>query len=259
MKKKVVVFGDLPIATKVVSDLRERSNVSLEGVVIGNRNPLNADPWPDVPLLADYARLHSLREFRLAEFETFEPNRFDLALVCRYSRILRRSVLKCFAQGAVNFHGGLLPEMGGLYSACHAILLGHEKAGGTLHYIDDGIDTGAIVKRAEFAIGKHDTSFDVFQKTQLALFDAYLEMIDSILAGCAPKMKQCALIKNGVTRRYLDKTSLDGKKLIQLGDDPKTIDRIVRAFDFPGHEPAFAFVEGRKVFFSTRRFFENER
>ena len=38
MKKKVVVFGDLPIATKITKDLISRNNVNLIGVVLSKKN-----------------------------------------------------------------------------------------------------------------------------------------------------------------------------------------------------------------------------
>ena len=38
MKKKVVVFGDLPIATKITKDLISRNDVNLIGVVLSKKN-----------------------------------------------------------------------------------------------------------------------------------------------------------------------------------------------------------------------------
>ena len=58
--KKVIVFGDLPIATKVVKFIRKNLKMELVGVVIGNENPKNNDPWED-EILIDYARKENIK------------------------------------------------------------------------------------------------------------------------------------------------------------------------------------------------------
>jgi hypothetical protein len=54
-KIKIILFGDLPISTKICKYLIDHDNVDLLGVVIGNKKPINNDPWDDVPLLEEYA------------------------------------------------------------------------------------------------------------------------------------------------------------------------------------------------------------
>ena len=48
MKKKVIVFGDLPIATKVTIDLLKRKDVKLLGVVTSGKKFNNNDPWENL-------------------------------------------------------------------------------------------------------------------------------------------------------------------------------------------------------------------
>ena len=56
MKKKVVVFGDLPIATKITKDLISRNNVNLIGVVLSKKKFNNNDPWKNTQCLSEFAK-----------------------------------------------------------------------------------------------------------------------------------------------------------------------------------------------------------
>lgn len=250
------MFGDLPIATKVVIDLLVRQNVELLGVVIGKDSPNSVDPWTDAPALADYAVAAGLRRFTHLEIEESEEL-IDLGFTCRYSKILSPGLINKFRNGIVNFHGGLLPEMRGLFSSCHSILLGHRVGGGTLHYLDSGVDTGDIIRLAEFEITDDDTSVSIFQKTQQALLDAYLEVIADLLNGTAIRIPQAQLSADRLLNNYFDKHSLEGKKEISLQTPPDEIQRVVRAFDHPHHEPAYMYVAGYKIYLTTQRFFED--
>ena len=93
--KKVIVFGDLPIATKIVQFLKTLDDVEI-GVVIGNTNPHNNDPW-DVPCLFDYVQFKNIPTYTLDSLAAkFEDNELNLGLSCRFSKILKENVISKF-------------------------------------------------------------------------------------------------------------------------------------------------------------------
>lgn len=63
--------------------------------------------------------------------------------------ILRKSLLQVPRLGVLNAHLGLLPEIRGM-SSPEWSLLKDVPAGVTIHYIDEGIDTGPVLQRCEF-------------------------------------------------------------------------------------------------------------
>ena len=143
-----------------------------------------------------------------------------------------------------------MPEFAGLYSVNHTILSGSKIGGGTIHYVDEGIDTGGIVRRCEVEINDDDTSYDLFQKTQIALEKNLEEVIPYALEGHLPTMSHEELIKKGYSSAYFDKHSLEGKKEVKI-EELHTLKatNIIRAFDFPGYEPAFFYdYKGCKVY-----------
>ena len=250
MKKKVIVFGDLPIATKVTLDLLKRKDVELIGVVTSGKKFNNNDPWQNIPTLNEFAKLNSIPIYNLKNLSSVKSN-LDIGFSCRFSEIFSFKIIKKFSQGIINFHGGLLPECAGLFSSCHSILLKHKKGGGTLHYVDSGVDTGNIIKRNEFKINSKDTSISVFKKTQVSLLKAYYEVVDSIISGNNISVSQKKFIAKGIKRNYFNKKSLKGKKKININSSKDDILRVVRAFDHPNHEPAYMKINGIKVYLST--------
>ena len=247
---RVVVFGDLPIATRIVQFLQTLNDVNIF-VVIGNKTPNNNDPWKETPLLYDYAHKCNLNVLTLSDIsEGYEDGYFTLGLSCRFSRIIKSEVLRKFKNGILNMHGGLLPEFGGLYSVNHTLLTHSKVGGGTIHYIDDNIDTGEIVRRCEFAVEETDTAYTLFQKTQEALEKTMKELIPLALKGKLDSVSHMEMQKRGYEKCYYDKHSLDGKKELKVSE-LGTVEAsfVIRAFDFPGYEPAYYINDcGKKVF-----------
>lgn len=254
-KKKVVVFGDLPIATKVVEYILENNGIELIGVVLGADNLHNNDPWKDVPLLKDFAKS---KDINILTFEDLKKNYskggLALGLSCRFSKIIKKDILDLFENGIINMHGGLLPEFAGLYSCNHTLLLNSSIGGGTLHYIDEGIDSGNIIKRCEFNIEDDDTGQSVFEKTQIVLFNGLIEILDDAVNGKIKSKSIKEYISEGHVSGYFDKNSIKDKKRVDLNKmDNATVLNVIRAFDFVGYEPAYMIINNKKIYLTIRR------
>ncbi len=253
MKHRVIVFGDLPIATKVVMWICSQPAIELIGVVIGNKKPNNNDPWEDVPLLWQYSEQNAIRQLTLDEIRNMDDGEVDLGLVCRFGKIIKQDIIDKFRIGMINMHGGLLPEFAGLYSCNMSVLYGASVGGGTLHYIDAGIDTGDVLRRCEFNIEKDDTGYSVFQKTQKVLYENMIDIIPLVLNNAIQAIPMQDLLAKGHEHRYFNKESIGKQKKITEQDlvDPVMLLRKVRAFDFPGYEPAYYEVDGKRIYMRT--------
>jgi UDP-4-amino-4-deoxy-L-arabinose formyltransferase/UDP-glucuronic acid dehydrogenase (UDP-4-keto-hexauronic acid decarboxylating) len=78
--------------------------------------------------------------------------------------IFSEALLAVPARGAINFHPGPLPEYAGLHPGQWAIIHGETEFGVTMHYMEKGIDTGAILGLERFPIEANDTGLSVFLK-----------------------------------------------------------------------------------------------
>lgn len=80
-------------------------------------------------------------------------------LVCNagYLRILSPAFVRAFAGRAINIHPALLPAFPGLHAQRQALAAGVKIAGVTVHFVDEGVDTGPIVAQASVPVHDDDT------------------------------------------------------------------------------------------------------
>jgi len=88
----------------------------------------------------------------------------DVAVVTAYGKILPQDVLDAPRRGCVNVHASLLPRFRGAAPIQWAIAAGDEKSGVCLMQMDAGMDTGAVIDRAELPIAADDTSASLHDK-----------------------------------------------------------------------------------------------
>lgn len=92
----------------------------------------------------------------------------DIILVWSYPMILPASVLAVPRWGSLNLHMGLLPEYRGAHTLQWAIVNGEHETGVTLHYMDEGVDTGPMLARARIPIGSDDDVVSVLRACRAA-------------------------------------------------------------------------------------------
>jgi phosphoribosylglycinamide formyltransferase 1 len=88
-----------------------------------------------------------------------ELERRHVGLVCHagWMRILSPAYVRAFAGRALNVHPSLLPAFPGLHAQRQALDHGAKVAGATVHFVEEGVDTGPIVLQAAVAVEPTDT------------------------------------------------------------------------------------------------------
>src|SRR5690606_17203852 len=92
----------------------------------------------------------------------------DLVFVWSYPMILPREVIEIPRLGCINLHMGLLPQYRGVNGLKWALLNGEIETGVTLHYMDEGIDTGDMLARVSFPITDGDDLVSLMRKARHA-------------------------------------------------------------------------------------------
>ena len=249
---KVVIFGDLPLATKLAQFFLLKKEFVIKLVVIGNRNPNNNDPFKNTPLLEDFAIQNNIPiYYNFGEFKNLEKV-YDIGISARFSKLIPNFVLEKFKYGIVNLHGGLLPKFAGNNSCVHALIENSDIMGGTMHWIDETIDTGFIISKKEFKIGKFDTSFKLYQKTQIGLLEMAIDFFENYSFIDGPKEKSIYKYDKKDFKFYKKKDLLDKRDLSKYFNlkDFDTLYRNVRAFTFPGKEKSYIVQNNQKIFLS---------
>lgn len=74
-----------------------------------------------------------------------------------YMRIVGRAYLSRFPNRVVNIHPALLPSFPGLHGQRQALAHGVKVAGATVHFVDEGVDTGPIIVQEAVPVREDDT------------------------------------------------------------------------------------------------------
>ena len=72
-------------------------------------------------------------------------------------RILSNAFLKAFPNRVINLHPALLPAFPGLHPQRQALAHGVRVSGATVHFVDEGVDTGPVVLQAAVPVEPDDT------------------------------------------------------------------------------------------------------
>lgn len=83
----------------------------------------------------------------------------DVELVCLagYMRLLSPGFVAAFRDRILNVHPALLPAFRGLHAQSQALDHGAKVTGATIHFVDEGIDTGPILLQAAVPVLEDDT------------------------------------------------------------------------------------------------------
>lgn len=74
-----------------------------------------------------------------------QQEQIDFILLAGYMRLIGPTLLGAYEGKIVNIHPSLLPHFPGLDAIGQALDAGVSKTGVTVHYVDDGMDTGPII------------------------------------------------------------------------------------------------------------------
>lgn len=85
-----------------------------------------------------------------------------------FMRVIKSPLLHAFPQRIINLHPSLLPKYPGLHSIRRAFEGGETKTGCTVHWVDDTVDGGEIIKQSVVRIEKTDTLETLEEKVHAA-------------------------------------------------------------------------------------------
>src|ERR1700690_414257 len=81
----------------------------------------------------------------------------DLVILAGFMRIVGKPLIEAFPNRIMNIHPALLPAFPGLHSQKQAVDYGVRVSGCTVHFVDEGMDTGPIIIQAAVVVSPDDT------------------------------------------------------------------------------------------------------
>ena len=109
--------------------------------------------------------------------------RVDLVVLAGFMRVLKGDILRAFEGRIVNIHPSLLPCFPGLESWRQALDHGVKVAGCTVHFVDAGVDSGAIIGQTAVPVLDGDTAETLHQRIHAAEHELYPRCVAAIARG----------------------------------------------------------------------------
>ena len=89
--------------------------------------------------------------------KTLEEKKIDLVVLAGYMRILSPYFIRTYKNKIINIHPALLPSFPGLHAQRQAVKYGVKVSGCTVHFVDEGVDSGPIVLQRAVEVKDDDT------------------------------------------------------------------------------------------------------
>ena len=112
-----------------------------------------------------------------------EEHDVNLIALAGFMRIVKDGLLNAYAGRMINIHPSLLPSFPGLDGGKQAFDYGVKYTGCTVHFVDAGVDTGAVINQRIIAIENDDTLESMMEKLHAQEHIAYPEALQWIAEG----------------------------------------------------------------------------
>lgn len=114
-------------------------------------------------------------------YEAVKQVRPDLCVISHFERLIKEPILSIPKLGFINLHPSLLPNYRGMAPQHWPIINGDKEAGITVHYVDEGTDTGDIIVQRLFPLSE-DMYVSDLQKIWMEHYKTIMvEAIDNII------------------------------------------------------------------------------
>ncbi|MCS3924348.1 phosphoribosylglycinamide formyltransferase [Methanosalsum natronophilum] len=99
----------------------------------------------------------SKKEYEKLLIENLQKRGIDLVLLAGYMRLLGNSFILQYKNKIMNIHPSLLPSFKGLDAQKQALEYGVKVSGCTVHFVDEGMDSGPIILQEAVKVCENDT------------------------------------------------------------------------------------------------------
>jgi len=215
MEKLRIVFMGTPEFAVGILDTIIKNDYDVVGVITAAYKPAGRGQKIKYSAVKEYALENNLTllqptnlkdESFLEELKALNAN---LQIVVAF-RMLPEVVWKMPKLGTFNLHASLLPNYRGAAPINWAIINGDAKTGVTTFFIDDKIDTGAIILSSETEIAPDETAGE--------LHDRLMQL------GCGTVLETLSLIENGKVVTSIQKDNPEIKTAYKLNKENCKID-----------------------------------
>ena len=179
---------------------------TLEGLIAAGHNVAAVFAQPDKPVGRKHiitpppvkvcAQSHGIAVYQPNTLRDGEAERLlseiapDAIVVVAYGKILPKEILEIPKYGCVNGHASLLPKYRGASPIQWCIVCGESSTGVTAMRMNEGMDTGDILKTAETQIGEEETAEELFERLSVITSELLVNTLADLEKGNITPIKQ---------------------------------------------------------------------
>ena len=147
------------------------NNPEAPGLKIAEKNKIPFYTWKNLSVLEEHVS------------ELVKIHNINLVVLAGFMRLLSKEFINSLPKySIINVHPSILPEFKGLNAIQQALESGAKSTGVTIHYVDEGIDTGEIIQQQSIKIDKYDTIRSLKKRLQALEHELFPKVIESILS-----------------------------------------------------------------------------
>ncbi len=223
--KKRILFVGIPDMAYIGIDGLLMAGVNIVGVM---------GPKKDHNMYGDFKNFIYSRGLNYIDFDeldepqliqTIKDLEVDAAVVCSYNYKVPKVLRDATKDGFLNVHPSLLPKYRGGNPYSRVIMNGEAETGVTVHFMDDGFDTGDIIAQKPYHIPAKATMGTIFNELNFIGIELLLQVLQMYETQDLPRIPQpkgTFISGNGLSDREL---------FINYEKTAEEIERFIRALN----------------------------
>ena len=161
LKLGILISGNGSNLQSIIDHIEKGSLKAIIKIVISN-NPdaygLTRAKKHGIPIVVlKNGDFKNKEDYDLELINILKNNSVDLVILAGFMRIITSTILNAFPQKIMNIHPALLPSFPGIHGQKQALEYGVKLSGCTVHFVDEGVDTGPIIIQSAVQVFDDDT------------------------------------------------------------------------------------------------------
>ena len=237
---KIGYFADGPWSHKAFSMLIEDKDISIQFVCV------RYDTQDDT--LKNYCHKYGIpclkhKNVNSDEFiQSIQEYGCDLLVSMSFNQIFRLNLMNTFPLKAINCHAGKLPFYRGRNILNWALINDEKEFGITVHFIDEGIDTGDIIAQETYSIDDNDSYSTLLEKAYTGCADILFGAVRLFVTNSVVRKPQSEIHPVGF---YCSQRKI-GDENIDWNQSSRDMFNFIRAVCKPGPQ-ARTFLNGHEM------------
>ena len=185
----IFVSGNGTNMENILQHVKEKK-IKAEAALVVSDNPQayalkRAEKYDVECLVVDRKQFQTKTDFESEIRRHLERKKIDYIILAGFMRILSKDFVRAYWGRIINIHPSFLPAFAGTHAIRDAWEAKVKETGVTVHFVDEGVDSGPIILQQKVKIDSGETLESLEKKVHVMEYEIYPEGINLVLSGKA--------------------------------------------------------------------------